>query len=422
MKVEPWWIDCPTVLKLETGALESAGIPFEIDDEAKSNGVMKIDIRLNILGQLRDAYISYPDLYPYFRPTLLVPGLGGNLRHYNPVDGQVCLLTRGTEQWQPRETAAEFIDAMLGKWEEAAVRGYEEKRIPEEDKQAEPVTAYFGNATQQVMMDSGWNIPAAVMYGKLKLAVPKGYKSIQKDVPLTCWALEVQDKNGLVVADAVVNPLLHTWIKSEGLSRITCDWCRLSVIPSANDLLKVVRGEAPEFSERMFKQLKAKGDFFFAACIPEENPLGGKGDGWIFFHLSRMRTALRVKTLTVEYAGEGDLFERIPELNPLRGKTIAVVGLGCVGAPSVLAFARAGVGEIRLLDGDHVSPGTICRWPFGLQSMGAGKVKTLISFIRANYPLTKIEIAKTPAGNTSRQKCHPLGQTTKNGAARDLSP
>jgi molybdopterin/thiamine biosynthesis adenylyltransferase len=67
-----------------------------------------------------------------------------------------------------------------------------------------------------------------------------------------------------------------------------------------------------------------------------------------------------------------------------------VAGLGCVGAPSVLEFARCGVGRLRLLDPDQVSPGAICRWPLGFDYTGHPKAVALEQFIRANYPLTEI--------------------------------
>lgn len=89
-------------------------------------------------------------------------------------------------------------------------------------------------------------------------------------------------------------------------------------------------------------------------------------------------------------AGPSDLSSRIPELALLRKKTVVVVGLGGVGAPSALEFARAGVGEIRLLDFDFVDPGTSVRWPLGLNVAGLPKVEALKSFIDANWPYTKV--------------------------------
>ncbi len=88
------------------------------------------------------------------------------------------------------------------------------------------------------------------------------------------------------------------------------------------------------------------------------------------------------------YASPKDLVNRIPELQPLQNKTIAVFGLGCLGAPSVLEFARAGVGKLRLMDHDIVDPATSVRWPIGFAAAGHKKVDVLRSFIQQNYPYT----------------------------------
>lgn len=89
-------------------------------------------------------------------------------------------------------------------------------------------------------------------------------------------------------------------------------------------------------------------------------------------------------------AGADDLATRTPELRELRHKTIAVFGLGCLGAPSSLEFARAGCGELRILDHDFVDPATSGRWPFGLQAAGMQKVNVLADFLGKNYPSTHV--------------------------------
>lgn len=91
-----------------------------------------------------------------------------------------------------------------------------------------------------------------------------------------------------------------------------------------------------------------------------------------------------------ERAGREDLTSRIPELSQLCKKTVTVVGLGCLGAPSVLEFARCGVGEIRIIDFDIVEAGTIVRWPFGLTAVGKYKTDVISDFINKNYPYTKV--------------------------------
>ncbi len=89
-------------------------------------------------------------------------------------------------------------------------------------------------------------------------------------------------------------------------------------------------------------------------------------------------------------AGREDLSTRIPELSCLREKTVSVFGLGCLGAPSVLEFARCGVSEIRVVDFDIVEAGTIVRWPFGIATVGRFKTEVISEFINANYPYTNI--------------------------------
>lgn len=88
--------------------------------------------------------------------------------------------------------------------------------------------------------------------------------------------------------------------------------------------------------------------------------------------------------------GPGDLAARTPELRGMQQKTIAVFGLGCLGAPSALEFARTDIGAIRLLDHDIVDPATSGRWPFGLDAAGLYKVNVIADFLGKNYPATRV--------------------------------
>jgi Dinucleotide-utilizing enzymes involved in molybdopterin and thiamine biosynthesis family 2 len=89
-------------------------------------------------------------------------------------------------------------------------------------------------------------------------------------------------------------------------------------------------------------------------------------------------------------AGRDDVSSRIVELAPLRQTTVAVFGLGTLGAPSALEFARCGVKKVCLIDHDFVDPATICRWPFGLHSVGLQKSLVLSHEIKRDYPFTEV--------------------------------
>ncbi len=88
--------------------------------------------------------------------------------------------------------------------------------------------------------------------------------------------------------------------------------------------------------------------------------------------------------------GTMDVMVRTPELQTMREKSIAVFGVGCLGSISVLEFARAGVGNLRLMDHDFVDPATMGRWPLGLIEAGRYKVHAISEFLNSNYPSTQV--------------------------------
>jgi molybdopterin/thiamine biosynthesis adenylyltransferase len=98
----------------------------------------------------------------------------------------------------------------------------------------------------------------------------------------------------------------------------------------------------------------------------------------------------------------GSSNERAPELQPLADKSIAVFGLGCLGAPSAIEFARAGALRLSLIDHDLVDPATAVRWPRGLAVAGLPKVSVMADWIRQDYPLCTAEPIRHRIGGVRR--------------------
>lgn len=103
-------------------------------------------------------------------------------------------------------------------------------------------------------------------------------------------------------------------------------------------------------------------------------------------------------------AGPEDVAGRIPELTPLRNATVALFGLGCLGAPAAIELAKAGVADLRILDHDTLDPGTLVRWPRGLTVSGHRKVEVIKQWIIDEYPHCKIEAWPFKLGGTRSQK------------------
>ena len=399
-----WWERHVGVLEYELHALEVSGLEPQKNEKLFSAGKAEIKIRLMILDAVRDAFIIYPDLFPYFRPIIKVPGLPLELRHYDPNSGEICLLQRGTQYWMPNITAADHIKEMLPNWEKAAVRSYADPRLEVEDKQAEPASVYFpATKTQALMMDSNWQIPFDLKSGFLKVALPNGLKSIIPLESYAAWVTEILDSSKRPIEGIILSESLLTWVKDKKYQEYKFPWIKLDAPPfntTGKELADILLSSDPEVERNIKIQIKANRSGIYGFCFPEESPGGGYRNGWLFlaFHCESKGKDTTPWLVRPDYVGENDLFERIPELHPLRNKTITVVGLGCVGAPSALAFARAGVGELRLLDGDSVSVGTICRWPLGFPAIGNEKVIELAAYISEHYPFTKIGKSHYPYG------------------------
>lgn len=410
-----WWERYPGELEREIQALESAGMEPRKNEERFAVGKAEINIVLEVLGNKRDGVIIYPDLYPYFRPALHVPGLGIGLRHYNPIGGEICLLQRGTQHWMTNMTAAEHILEMLPCWEQAAVRHYDNPRLQIEDNQAEPVTEYYPAISKQhVVMDSSWQLPIEARSGRFRIAFPGGYRSISPSGSFAAWVIGIDGSNKKNIEGMTFPEPVHSWIQSQNYEECNYPWIRLDFPPigrSVNELRQVIIAKNSKIGDYIDHELGAWRSGLYGFCFPEESPGGGSRDGWIFLAYHCERKGKRNKGtprpyfwfIKPDYAGEKDLFERIPELYPLRRKIVAIVGLGCVGAPSALAFARAGVGELRLLDGDSISAGTTCRWPLGFTAIGSGKVMELARNISQNYPFTRIGTSHYSSG--SKEDC-----------------
>lgn len=56
-----------------------------------------------------------------------------------------------------------------------------------------------------------------------------------------------------------------------------------------------------------------------------------------------------------------------------------------------MELARASIGGLRLLDGDHVDAATTLRWPFGLGAAGWPKAWAIAGAIRNDYPYVRLD-------------------------------
>jgi hypothetical protein len=399
-----WWERYPERLTAELEALERNGIRYERDPEAESQGVMRLRLWYP-LSTGAELYLvaTFPDNYPFFRFEVEAPDLDLPY-HQHARAGNLCLLPRTTDLWHP--SSDRLGDILRSQLERVLALGGQQVASPEiseqEEHQAEPYSDYYDYIPGAILLtDSSWSISQRAQYGDLHI----GLETLSS--PIRGAILEVTDEQGNIVAKT-----------PEELARnyhfsIKARWARFNTPPSARLTAAEIYQSVRENDLRgidLKESIQGGKIAIKGVLFPEEIRWRGvadrTGDGWLFVvrfeqerpsQKKRDRNRSLVASPENSYglvragrAGRSDLSVRIPELAPLAQCCIAQFGLGCLGAPSSLEFARAGLGELRILDHDFVEPGSVVRWPIGLTAAGHLKVAKLLETISFNYPYTKV--------------------------------
>ncbi len=390
MKVPPWQARWHGRLEWEIAQLEAARMRPQ-EPTISDSRIVEVDFVHTLAGVDYPLHATFPYLYPYFRPTVTTAPTFDF--HQEPFGGGLCLAARDPEFWKPEDSLASFVAEQLPLIVRANADD-DERDADVEENVPEPVTENYDYVKPDyVLIDSAWRIPAEVDQGTLLVGV------FTEELPLRAVVLNVFNANGAELAAA--DPRLAAqysgrtftarWIRRPDpiMGQNPADFAeRLNDVDP--DILR--RGRWTGFAGRKVELL--------AVIFDEEVRYLERGDDWVFFlriedvpDRQQKRVARNiVRSFLVRpfRAGTTDMALRVPQLAPLQDRTVFLAGLGALGAPSALAFARAGLGALRILDGDLVDPATSPRWPHGLRAAGTSKVEALLALIAGNWPYTKV--------------------------------
>lgn len=412
----PWWERFDGVLQRELDALAARGLQFVVDEEEKARGriVLRGAAPAGRLGNIELA-IVYPDTFPHHRPTVFQASRDRLSRHQNPFDGNYCLIGRSPDQWRPGMTAAELLDGLpdLVNLVNQGGSGLSEAEEP----QGEPITAYYGTLNNGCILVPGWidDIDKGVTGGRLRVRFntdrPFPQDPAQGQPPGLAGQgllVELTDENGnaLGPVDARLQNRFTgpTW---------TGRWVRVDPDdPPSPD----PRGFL-EHLVRLDDRIKSSGSTpgnnswkfsIDAALFPEEVSHGRHGQSLLFLargtktskkHGNR-KSVGSAAPIRAERYDPSTLTERITPLRSLRDATVALIGLGTLGAPLACSLAQAQTGRLRIADGDVVDPGTTVRWPAGLPAAGIEKGAWLAKELMQHYPFVEVTSEPVQIGST----------------------
>lgn len=378
--MKPWFEVVPERLQYELDGLDELGLQATVDEARKAMGRLVLAVEGNIAGQHISLEAEFPDTYPKTRMEVFARSL--NLkRHQNPFAKNLCLLGAATVNWNPSDTLAGLLKTQLPIVLKIGDAADPEQYKDEEDPQGEPFSLFYETmADSCILVDSSWVLPLGISDGELEVSLEK------TKFPLRGAVTKVSGGGAELAA---ANPKVAELYRDK--QRSTGHWIRWPgpiVERTAKGFLDLIFAKKPAW-----KRQKGPASVL-AVVFKEEYEQGKFGDGWIFI----VRTNKGDGLVRAARAGRGDLQARVPELRCLMDKRIAVVGLGTLGAPSAVEFARCGVGAVHLGDFDNVEAGTVCRWPLGLSAAGIEKTHALEGFLRSNYPYTEISMFAAGVG------------------------
>jgi molybdopterin/thiamine biosynthesis adenylyltransferase len=405
--MQGWWHRYPEAFEAEKIGLTALGCNWKIDEVAKEHGRLVIHIQLLHNEVPFNLTAEYPDTFPYFPPQVFLEEQQFH-RHQHPVGRNLCLLAREGEDWLPgQDTLAGLLQEQLPKILAVNETDLSSSFVAEiEDHVGEPLSSFitYPMGCAIVVLDAC--PPRDIPAGRLSLKVRPYQKSDVEEAPPV---------NGMVtkIADLSRKPLITSEILPPGFSEsLEGFWLRLPERPPlkeipnlANFLVERMKMDLPAFN-KAFKAGK-RGQVFIAGFVyQDEMTWRATSDDWLFLTIKvqQPEKGLRpvkasAQFIRADWGGENAWMQRAPALRSVRAKSALIVGLGSLGSPLTLQLARAGVGELHLIDCDQLQVGNTIRWALGWGSAGLPKSLALKNYILNDYPYTQVHAYNVRIGS-----------------------
>lgn len=410
----PWWERWPGRLDAEIESFGRRDLGAFVDEDLRALGkvVIRSEVPVDSEPYAVSVDVHYPTAYPWSRFAVVAPMLDLP-RHQHPFGKNLCVFPRGGEHWDRTWLAGDVVADRVPELIRAVRAGGPDLAAAEEP-QGEPFTDYFdffpfgGILVPDVVIDAATD----EVGGEFTVKLSGGGRWLHA---ITDPAAAVRGRTGhgvvtglhgsgtSALANDDVSSTIHDattiggrWVRLETPPRTTNDGQFFEELVQIDPRLEPWSltwvGRDPSLA-------------IVAGVFSEEFRQNEHADAWIFCVLAKRASgqpprpnarrqprpadAVSCSLVRGMRCDATDLAERIPELRPLRGRTVVVAGLGTLGAPIVRHLARGLAGEIRGIDHDHVEAGTAVRWDTGFRAAGVLKTLFLAEDIGVDHPYTR---------------------------------
>lgn len=361
----PWWQRWPSELTSIVADLRAQGWAVAKVTKDKSRHEVRIE-----LGGLPDPPGSLIMLFgpgtPSSGPTVFGPE--GPREHRHPTERNLCL---------PHD-ATDTVTAV-----NAAIKLYQEPAATAA-RAAEPWSGYIRHSHEEalvlpIVLPAGeWGTfvaraiaTATTMWGWVETITVGAYSK-----PSEVASADQKFRQAMAETAPGVPMLQGVWFRTTKI-RYPLD---------AADLLQFWRANAPAPALQVSETIPRRpGQYpgivgpqtrpvvrLNGLVVPEEGPEKGVWSDRLIVLVERQDgpTTVVVEPLTLSAV-------RLPGLEALPEGTVAVAGIGMIGATVATHLARSGIGGLRLLDHDRVEVGNLVRQPYDIRDVGMLKTRAL---------------------------------------------
>ena len=276
-----WWQRWPGRLEHELAELDRAGMRYQVDQGLFDCGILRIDVEVDLPGETVVLDVLFPDLYPSFRFEVYAPQLR-LAHHQNPLEGNICLLGRRSDNWRSTDTLAGLLQAQLpevlrtgrSNADAAAIGGAEER-------QAEPLSVYYPYAPGIVLTAiGGGDIDVRHRGGRFMLGTVPGPQGPPPRVFVRGAVLEVMADGGAVLAaadDALRRAFTGTPLRGR--------WARVDrpiIAKDAGQFLAQLLRDYPAARDAPVNRVDGGHLQIWGVLFPEETAQRQLGEGWVF--------------------------------------------------------------------------------------------------------------------------------------------
>lgn len=394
----PWFEHLAYRYQVEIAALNLSGLAYQ---ETKSDGQLVIRVTYPHGDTEYELIATYPPSYPYFPFSLRSPNLPIG-RHLGSNLQDICVLGDVQNKW---DSGADTLAGIIRSQIPLVLNDHDLNSGGDLNAKEALRPSGFAHYLPDTRVFLGdWSLPPDSTHGTMKLALEADRPPA---APLRGAVIKCEDHTGRPIA-AISYGLLDALYAGNSCQKLDAKWVFLPQAPVTPD-------EATQAVTKVIPSLKIprfnKGPDIVGIAYPEESSVGaGVITNWMFLVRVKVKSPAgnqhAAYLARAQYLTQDIMRARSPRTAPLAIKKVLLVGLGAIGSPIAFQLARAGIGELRLLDFDVLETGNLTRWLPTLGHTGLAKTFAAGHLLAHSYPFTNIVevVGKTVDGHLVRPR------------------